>query len=94
MKIPLNAVTAVVETLLRTDAHIARKYLADRLVVRATRVLYHGRIPKGCAPIDIRLTIGRPNYLERQFILVAKQAGESFPIRRAQLKFPARRKAA
>ena len=32
------------------------------------------------------LTIGTPNFAERKFIALAKKAGESFPIRKVQIK--------
>jgi hypothetical protein len=36
--------------------------------------------------VEIVLTIGRPNSAEREFIRVAKKAGEPFPIRKVQLR--------
>lgn len=84
-------------TLVESGAHIATKYLDDKTIVRATRRLYgyrkHSKTPwlKG-ENIEISLTIGRPNYVERRFIKSAKKAGEPFPIRKIQLKFPPSKK--
>lgn len=38
-------------------------------------------------PLDLRLTIGRPNYSERKFIKQCVKAGEPFPIKKIQLKY-------
>lgn len=87
----------LVNTLIETGAHVATKYIDDKTIVRATRRLYgyrkHSKSPwrKG-ENIEISLTIGRPNYAERQFIKSVKKSGESFPIRKIQLKFPPSRK--
>jgi hypothetical protein len=42
---------------------------------------------------DFVLKIGRPNYVEREFIKRCKKAGEPLPVRKVQLKFwPVKRK--
>lgn len=85
-----KATVKAVAALLDTDAHVATVYLSDTLTVRATRVLFKGKIPKGrLTRYDITLTIGRPNFQARAFIKKAKRAGEPFPIKKAQLKFAA-----
>jgi hypothetical protein len=33
------------------------------------------------------VTIGKPNYAEREFVKKCKQSGEPFPVKRLQLKF-------
>jgi len=38
------------------------------------------------------LTIGRPNYAEREFIKLCKKAGEPFPVKKMQLKFYPKKK--
>lgn len=80
--------------LLESSAHKATKYLGPTEVVRATRILQRGKngkkIPKR-GNIDIRVTIGKPNYAERRFIAICKKAGESFPVKNIQLKFPPKR---
>ena len=60
----------------------ATKYLSPRLVVKASR----RHKPRYGANVEIVLTIGRPNYTEREFIADAKKAGEGFPVRKVQLK--------
>lgn len=92
MKIPMNAVTHTVEMLLRQEAHRATKYLSEKEVVTATRKLFGNKIDKRDRNIEIILKIGRPNYIEREFIKQCKKAGEPFPVKKIQLKFPPKRK--
>jgi len=86
-----NAVASTYETLLRTGAWKATKYLSERTIVRVTRKRYEGK--KGYkfdgrdSTTAIVLTVGRPNYLEAKFIKMARKSGEPFPIGRVQLKF-------
>lgn len=85
MKVPMNAISNTIEILLRTDSKRATKFLDEHLIVRATRKLYHGKLNRREDP-EIVLSIGRPNYLERKFIKACVKAGESFPIKKIQLK--------
>lgn len=86
MKIPLSAITNVIDHALRTGAKKATKYLSERTIVRATVLL------KSSGNTEIRLTLGRPNVLEKEFIRKAKRAREPFPIKKVQLKFPKKKK--
>lgn len=90
-KIPMSAVSSVVEALLRTEAHSATKYLSDKQIVRATRKLFGKKIQKR-GNIEILLTIGRPNYSEREFIEYCKLADEPFPVKKIQFKIPPNRR--
>lgn len=67
------------------DAVKAVKYVTPKLVVRATRKLYGKRINKS-HNIEITLTIGRPNYIEREFIKLCQKAKEPFPVKNIQFK--------
>jgi len=87
MKFPMNAVGQVVEALLRNDAWKATKYLSDKAIVRATRKLFNKKITKR-GSVDIILTMGRPKYTERKYIKACNKAGEPFPVKKVQLKFP------
>jgi hypothetical protein len=62
----------------------ATKYISPTLIVRATRTLYRKRIARG--NVEILVTVGRPNYLEREFIKACKKSGEPFPVKKVQLK--------
>ena len=76
---------------MRTDAVKATKYLAPNHIVRATKKRYgYARGPK--ENFEIILTIGKPNYAEREFVKVCKKAGEPFPVKKVQLRFPAPKK--
>jgi hypothetical protein len=89
----INAVNSVVSQLLKNECKRTTKFLSPNLVVAAQRIAYKNKIDKR-GNIDIRLKIGKPNYLERVFIKQCKKAGEPFPIKNVQLKFfPVKKKA-
>lgn len=81
----------VVQSLVENDAHVAVKYLSPTQVVRATRKLFDRKIVK-TGNIEIVLTIGRPNFYEREFIHDCKVAKEPFPVRGIILKFPPKKR--
>lgn len=87
MKTPMNAITNVVEAVLRTDAVRATKYLAHNQVVRATKRTFRNFERGPRENVEVLLTLGRPNYVEREFIKACKKAGEPFPVKKVQLKF-------
>lgn len=62
----------------------ATKYISPTQVVRATRKVYGGKLING--NIELVLTIGKPNYVEREFIKECRKAGEPFPVKNIQLK--------
>ncbi len=87
MKTPLNAITNVIEQLLRTEAIKAVKYLAPNQIVRAVRRKIIGKGIDKRGNIEISLTIGRPNYIERDFVKLCQKAKEPFPVKKIQIKF-------
>ena len=90
MNAPLVRIAAalLIQKAIASDARRATKYISDKLVIRATRRQYKGTPSKG--NIEITLTIGKPNFLERKFIKACKKAGERFPVKNTQMKwFPA-----
>ena len=91
MKTPLNAITDVIEVLLRTSSWKATKYLSDKQIVRATRRT-HGRKFNERDNVEIVLTIGKPNFADREFLKTCKKVGEPFPVKKIQTKpFPKKR---
>lgn len=87
MKTPLNSITNVVEALLRSEAVKAVKYLAPNQVVRAVRCKRIGVGIEKRGNINISLTIGRPNYVEREYVALLQKAKEPFPVKKIQIKF-------
>ena len=85
MKVSINAISSTVEVLLRSESKKATKFLSDKLVIRATRKTYRGRIDRR-GNTEVFLTIGRPNFTEREFIKACVKSGESFPVKKIQLK--------
>lgn len=76
----------VIEPLILGDAVKATKYLSPKQVFRATRTRYGGRFARSNQNIEVTLTFGRPNYVEREFIKFCQKAHEPFPVKKVQLK--------
>lgn len=88
-KAQAKAVSEVVCSLVVLGAKRATKYVSEREVVSAQRrgfKAYKGRPDKRNPTAEIVLKIGRPNYAERQFIRACRKAGESFPVKKVQIK--------
>lgn len=79
-----NNYNEVIENLLKSGAVKATKYLSQKEIIRATRRKFGGKFVKG--NIEITITIGKPNYIERIFIKDCLRAKEPFPIKKVQLK--------
>lgn len=86
----LNAVQQTFKGLVQLSAKKATKYISDKLVVNMTRKTFKNKIQKG--NIDVIVKCGVPNYREREFIKKCKEAGESFPVKKIQFKFPPKKK--
>ena len=64
---------------------MATQYISPKFIFRATRKTHkHQRKDSN---VEIYLTIGKPNYREREFIKLCIKAKESFPLKKVQLKF-------
>ena len=66
----------------------ATKYLAPNMIIRGVRKTYkiYKRKPRTNHNVEISLTIGKPNYVEREFIALCKKAKEPFPVKKIQLR--------
>lgn len=60
----------------------ATKYVSPSETIKAT---LRGKRDRS-KHIEILLSLGPPNYLEREFIKKAKKVGEPFPVKKIQLK--------
>lgn len=77
-----RAVARVVGAVVAGAKH-AVVYVSPRFTVKATRVFR----PRGDErSVEMVLTMGRPNYAERQFIKDYRKAGEKFPVRKIQVR--------
>jgi hypothetical protein len=94
MKPNFELSTYYVDDLVRTifrDVTVwkATKYISPNFVVKATRKRFGAKInPDNLSEgiCEICLTLGRPNYAEREFIKLCKKAGEKFPVKNIQIK--------
>lgn len=87
-----QAVGKILEMLVENKAWKATAYLSEKFVVNMTRKLYNGKLLLEKNHTEISLTLGRPNYEQREFIKLCKKAGEPFPVKKIQLKFPPKSK--
>lgn len=90
MEQEIKVISSIVDCLIKNKAFVATKYISSSLIVRATRKLSKKRIAKG--NIEIVLTIGKPNYQERDLIKGFKKDKEEFPIKGIIIKFPPKKK--
>ena len=90
MKITRQSISELAEIILEGKAVQATKYFSDKLIVRASRRTYGGKIVKGNT--EILFTIVQPNYREREFIKLCKRAKVPFPLKEIQVKWPAGKK--
>jgi hypothetical protein len=67
-------------------AYKATKYISKTETLKATRKRYKKGVYH--RTVDIVFTLGKPNYQEREFIKKALKAGEPFPVKKIQVKYP------
>jgi hypothetical protein len=89
MKIPRNAISRAVITLIESGAKRATVFIDKNTVVSACRRL---KPNKRARSVDIVLKLGQPNYREREFIADCVKSGEPLPVRKVQLKFYPKKK--
>lgn len=76
---------SVVQMVTSGDYCKATKFISPTYVIRAVRKRHNKKVDKR-GNIQITLTLGKPNFLEREFIKLCKKAKEPFPIKNIQLK--------
>lgn len=77
----------VICALLESEAWKAVLYLSPTEIVRGTRRYYASKRKPDPKRIEVLVSIGRPNYLEREFVRACQRAGQQFPVTKVQLKF-------
>jgi hypothetical protein len=92
MSQPYSNVALAIQTVVTLGAHSATKFVSPKHVVKVTQRLAAGRLPRKGSNLDFVVTVGSPNYADRLFIKKCLKAGEPFPVKKLQLKFPAKRK--
>ena len=75
----------IIETLVAAKAIKATKYISDKEIIRATRTRFGNSFKGG--NLEMTITRGKPNFIEREFIKACKKSGEPFPVKKIQLKF-------
>jgi len=82
MKVSRSSIARVVEACLGVGARRATVFLSPKLTVKATR---RHKMRGGECRTELVLTIGRPNYSEREYIKLCQDCGEKFPVKRIKL---------
>lgn len=85
----VDSVIEVVDAIVNGKQVIkATKYISPTLLVRGVRKTYKASDAKQFSGgnLEITLTIGKPNFVEREFIAKCKKVKEPFPIKKIQLK--------
>jgi hypothetical protein len=88
MKITRQGVSDVIEAIIEAEATKAIEFYDEKTRIKATRRLYNGKIDKRSKSIDIVLTIGPPNYLERIMIKNALKRDKNFLKNKSLVIFP------
>lgn len=86
----MRDINTIIQVLLDQKAKKATKFISDKEIIRAVRTVYKTKTGKkvfGAGNIEITLTIGKPNFAEKEFIKLCKKAKEKFPLQKIQLKF-------
>lgn len=84
MKIPRSTLGKVLECVLEGGAKQATAYLSPKDVIKATcRTKHRSR----AQTVETVVTVGRPNYSDREYIRDLIKAGERFPVRKIRLKW-------
>lgn len=84
-KISMSSITSTIESLLRTNSIVSKTFVSDKLIVRAKRKTYLGKIINH-GNIEVYLTIGKPNYDEAKKISKLKKIKTKFPF--VEIKYP------
>ena len=83
----------VVNTVLEIrNVHCAVKYFSEKEVISATRRIYNGKIDRRDKSVEILVKIGKPNYIQCEFIKKCKKVGEPFPVKKIQIKYIPKKK--
>ena len=82
----------LIEMLINQSAYKATHYINPKMIIRAVRKRFttktgKKRIANSRANLEVIITCGRPNYIEREFIKKCIKAKEPFPVKKIQLKF-------
>jgi hypothetical protein len=80
---PETQIGQVVFAVLDGTVKTATMYCGEKMTIKATR---RGIPSKKDTRTEVLVTIGKPNYKEREFIKKAKKEGTTFPIKKLQLK--------
>lgn len=76
--VPREIIADVICALLAKDARKVTYIMDEKTSVKASRILFDGKISKRDSRAEILLTIGRLNHAERMYIRRARKRGDTF----------------
>ena len=88
-EVPQSKFGKVIDSVLSGGAKKATYYHDEKTVLKAT---YHGKRRKNDIAPTVIVTVGAPNYRERDFIRKCKKIGEPFPVKKIQMQFEPKKK--
>jgi len=74
-----NNINKVMGSILNKDVIRATLYISVKQIIRATKKRYGNKLIDK-QNIEIALTIGKPNYVEKEYIKMIKKTDIPFPI--------------
>lgn len=80
----MNDLTATLLAMHIKRVKRATYYASPKATVHVTAV---GKWQKRKSRLDFHVSLGSPNYAERQMIKKLKKAGEPFPVKKVQFKY-------
>lgn len=83
-----RAIAKTIRAVLKSGARVGTTYVSATQTVRVSRrtMAYSGTKKFSRGTIELAVTVGKPNYTQRNFIKACRKAGEPFPVRKVQLK--------
>lgn len=83
------SIAKVVEATLKAGAVRGTYFVSPSEVIRVTRRRYGKNTKKvRSSPVELTVTIGRPNYREREMIRTMQKAKEPFPVKKIRWEWP------
>lgn len=88
----MKDINTIIQALLDTGSKKATKYISSKEIIRVVRKTYKNKNGKkhfdnhGRGKVELTVTIGKPNYAEREFIKLCQKAKEPFPVKKIQFK--------
>ncbi len=85
LKVVSKPYQEVFREIIRSEVKKATKYIGQELIIRVTKKTFDNNA-NNKGNMQITMTIGKPNYQEREFIKKCLIVNEPFPVKKVQVK--------